>query len=226
LTLPHRPDDGVDGLADTELAGPLDAELRQLADDVGGAEQPLRIAHAARPFGGVGGVVAHDEDRPRGRQGVRRAGEEAAAIGPGQVDEQHEHEVEGVRRRPVVHEVGLHPRDALRHASLLGPLAGPGQRHVGEVHRGDPPPALCQPDRVPSFAGAEVERRPGGRVAHFLAEEGPGVDVPQQRDGAVALVPVLPVQRLWERKSGPRAASDGLDASTFGARAATERTGS
>jgi hypothetical protein len=70
-------------------------------------------------------------------------------------------------------------------------VRGPVQPDRSDVHAGDRPAALGQPDRVGSFAAAHVERTARRQRGYLLDELRIGAPAPHALSPAVALVPEL-----------------------------------
>ena len=164
-----------------------DGQPVQLRGDRRGGVQPVRVLRAAVPAGDVVAVVADHQQRAARRDRRRRGAEDAREAGGRQVDVGDEDEVEAAGRGLVVQQVGLHPVHA--HRAFRGQPGGPGEAGGGEVHRGDLPAALGEPDRVAPLAGAQVDRPPGWQRGHFLGDEAVRAGAPDQVRARVALVP-------------------------------------
>jgi hypothetical protein len=104
--------------------------------------------------------VPDDEQGTAGCHRLGRIAQHGFRLSRRQLQVGNQHDVEGAGLRPVpVHDVGDHPLH-------LEPLRG-GQRPTlvdgdrGEVHRGRPPVARGQPQRVAALTRGEVEHYAG-----------------------------------------------------------------
>ena len=72
-------------------------------------------------------------------------------------------------RVPIGQEPGTDGFD-VGHRAAIDVLGQPPQHDRRDVHRGDRPAALSQPDRIAALAAADVDRRPGREVAGVRGE--------------------------------------------------------
>ena len=112
--------------------------------------------------------MAHQQERPAGRQRSRGAAEHQLPLVGREVEKQDEHEVERAL-------VGLEV-EKIDGAKVDGDALARGARatlvdgHRREVDGDDVPPALREPDGVPALAAGEVERPPRREALRFAGE--------------------------------------------------------
>jgi hypothetical protein len=112
--------------------------------------------------------VADDEERPARTRSSGRLGQDRRRVQfERRVDEQREHEVEGLLSRPGAQVRSL-PPDPVADPLLGGVLGGTVQGDLRDVDARDGPPAPGEPDRGRARARAELERGARSRVREGL----------------------------------------------------------
>ena len=158
---------GHDGTHDT--VGPHHTQLLDAGEviaDVIRAEEDGRILGPTVSLLEIAAIVSKHEERAARRDGVCGAAHHGTPLLAGEMDVDENDQVERASRRRVAAEIGLDPVDLdparLRQTSCFL------QADAGEVDSGGAPPPFRQPDRVATFAGAEVECSPGREIRDLL----------------------------------------------------------
>ena len=137
----------------------------RLAATAWGGPQDVGVLRAAPATRQVVGVMPDRQQRPARRDRVGRGPDQVRQLRRRQLDVGDEHQVVSARGRLVAEQVGLYPVDA--DPALPGQFGRAAQAHGREVHPGDLPAALRQPDGVPALAGPQVEGPAGAQPRQF-----------------------------------------------------------
>src|ERR1019366_6422644 len=125
------------------------------------------------------------------RDGVCGAAHHGTPLLAGEMDVDENDQVERASRRRIAAEIGLGPVDLDPARVRQTPCFL--QADAGEVDSGATPPPFRKPDRVATFAGAEVERSPGREIRYLLYLKTVRLSAPDQFGIRVALIPCLTI---------------------------------
>ena len=107
----------------------------------------------------------------------------------GQLEIEHDDQVERRVERAPPEQVGLDPLDL--HPALRRQPTRLVERHAGEVDARDPPAAKGKPDGVPAGTAGDVERTARLEVSDLVDEKAVRLGPEEQTPLAVLTVPVL-----------------------------------